>query len=91
MLQKYSHIHETLHGKEQPILTQFLSDAASFDASMHPKKIVQFENVISLDTKTNLSDYEIRVWFENPAGQTVLYDFKIPHGADQGNYKLSDL
>ncbi len=74
----YATITETLGDKdERQILSQFISDANSFEGALSAQRIIKYENSMVYDPETSLNNYEVKVTFITVSGFKILYDYKI--------------
>ena len=84
----YATLTETVNGLDQKILTQFIADAANFEAALVPHMIIRYENVVALDTNLGSNIYEIKVSYLNNVNEKYLYLFRQIHGQLPGQYRI---
>ena len=73
----YATISESLGDAERKILSQFISDANSFEGALAAQRIIKYENCVKFDTESGLNDYEVKVTYLTVSGDKVFYDYKI--------------
>ena len=87
----YATITETLGPEnERKLLSQFISDANSFQGPLSAQRLVKYENSVRFDPASGLNDYEVKVTFLTVGGDKVYYHYKIRQGAPNGQYTLEN-
>ena len=81
-------VWETIGGVDQRVMTQFLEDAGKFEDKFQPIKVWKFDNEVELNPETQRNDYYVKIWYEDKAGERVLYNFRLNHGDEAGTFAL---
>jgi hypothetical protein len=91
LLQENASLMETVDGRDNKVLTQFLADCKKFGDQRQPAKIMRYENEIDVEESSGKNKFLIKVWFMNQNKEKFLYQFTYMHGEQFGTYKLTPI